>query len=381
MKNMPTVCEKDMCAGCYACVSACTKSAITIKDEVTKYNAYIDLSKCVRCDKCKNVCPNNNHIQLREAIEIKQGWINSGFRESAASGGIATALSEQFIINGGWVCGCIFKEGKFRFAITNRREDLFLFQGSKYIKSNPLDIYKEIEKKISNKEKVLFIGLPCQCAAIKNLIGEKGTLLYTVDLICHGTPSPKLLSSFLRDKKIDIDKVQDIKFRSNNKFCLQVDNKLFQKKGIMDRYTMAYLNKVMYTDNCYKCRYASTLRGTDITLGDSWGNNLDITERKNGVSLIFVQTQKGQDLLDTISESATLLKVDSKKAIDNNEQLRKPCECPSERDDFFREIINGNSFSNTVYKMYKKQCFQEEIEGTIKILIKDLLKRKENSNE
>ena len=381
MKNMPTVCEKNMCAGCYACVSTCTKSAITIKDEVTKYNAYIDLSKCVQCDKCKKMCPNNNPIQLREAIEIKQGWINSSLRESATSGGIATALSEQFIINGGWVCGCIFKEGKFRFAITNRREDLFLFQGSKYVKSNPLDIYKEIEKKISNKEKVLFIGLPCQCAAIKNLIGEKGTLLYTVDLICHGTPSPKLLSSFLRDKKIDIDKVQDIKFRSNNKFCLQVDNKLFQKKGIMDRYTMAYLNKVMYTDNCYKCRYASTLRGTDITLGDSWGNNLDITERKNGVSLIFVQTQKGQDLLDTISESATLLKVDSKKAIDNNEQLRKPCECPSERDDFFREIINGNSFSNTVYKMYKKQCFQEEIEGTIKILIKDLLKRKENSNE
>lgn len=44
---MKTVCAKDMCAGCMACINMCKKSAITIVDDYKTYNAVIDEVKCV----------------------------------------------------------------------------------------------------------------------------------------------------------------------------------------------------------------------------------------------------------------------------------------------------------------------------------------------
>ena len=39
---MKTVCEKDKCTGCIACVDICSKSAIKIVDKLSEYNAVID---------------------------------------------------------------------------------------------------------------------------------------------------------------------------------------------------------------------------------------------------------------------------------------------------------------------------------------------------
>ena len=49
---MKTVCAKDMCAGCMACINMCKKSAITIVDDYKTYNAVIDEVKCVNCGWC-----------------------------------------------------------------------------------------------------------------------------------------------------------------------------------------------------------------------------------------------------------------------------------------------------------------------------------------
>ena len=43
---------------------------------------------------------------------------------------------------------------------------------------------------------MLFIGLPCQVAALNNYIKDKKNL-YTVDLICHGSPSPIILEKYI----------------------------------------------------------------------------------------------------------------------------------------------------------------------------------------
>ena len=53
---MVTVCEKDMCAGCMACIDICPKDAITIRDSLHAYNAVIDTDKCVECTACHKVC-------------------------------------------------------------------------------------------------------------------------------------------------------------------------------------------------------------------------------------------------------------------------------------------------------------------------------------
>ena len=43
---MVTVCEKDQCAGCMACLEVCSKNAINIKDSIKSYNAKLFDSQC-----------------------------------------------------------------------------------------------------------------------------------------------------------------------------------------------------------------------------------------------------------------------------------------------------------------------------------------------
>ena len=79
------------------------------------------------------------------------------------------------------------------------------------MKSNPTGIYKEIKDRLKREEKVLFIGLPCQVAALRNYIStDLSDKLYTIDLICHGTPSPKVLDIFLKQYGLTLSSLKDI---------------------------------------------------------------------------------------------------------------------------------------------------------------------------
>ena len=71
---MKTVCAKDMCAGCMACINMCKKSAITIVDDYKTYNAVIDEVKCVNCGLCEKICPNVKCVEQVNPIFWKEGW-------------------------------------------------------------------------------------------------------------------------------------------------------------------------------------------------------------------------------------------------------------------------------------------------------------------
>ena len=171
---MKTVCSENQCTGCMACLEVCCKGAITIKDQLRNYNAVIDSERCVGCGACHRVCQNNQPVNTTEPIAWYQGWSKSeSQRKASSSGGFAGALTEQFIEDGGVVCSCVFKDGVFGFDFAESKDDVAKFTGSKYVKSNPVGIYKKIRGLLTKGRKVLFIGLPCQVAAVKSFIGEK----------------------------------------------------------------------------------------------------------------------------------------------------------------------------------------------------------------
>lgn len=106
--------------------------------------------------------------------------------------GLATAISEAFVASNGLVCSCAQEGGEFRFHLTSDADYLRRAQGSKYVKSNPLGAYREVREALQGGQRVLFIGLPCQVAAMRNFVGSRlADSLYTIDLICHGSPSPR----------------------------------------------------------------------------------------------------------------------------------------------------------------------------------------------
>ena len=359
---MSTVCKKDECAGCMACVDICSMKAITIDDKRYAYNAQIDDSKCVQCNLCRRVCPSVTYPDyFKEPIEWLQGWsAKDTTRKKGSSGGLASELASTVVELGGCVCSCIFQDGEFLFSMEDENSKLEKFAGSKYIKSNPSGIYKKILEQLKMNRTVLFIGLPCQVAALKNFVNPKlQEKLYTIDLICHGTPSPYFLEVFLKQYDVDLYNLEDIRFREKDCFQVTEKYKSIVTTGVRDHYTTAFLNGLFYTDNCYFCKYARKERISDITLGDSWGSDLPSEEVRKGISLILCQTEKGKDLL---SHSRIITKpVDIDKAILHNHQLKAPSKKTENRDKFFDMIENGKSFNYAVFKCFPKECIKQEI--------------------
>lgn len=360
---MKTVCTTNQCAGCMACVDICPKSAITVQDNLDSYNALIDEKKCIKCNACHNVCQYNYPAQLKKSIAWKQGWASDEIRSKGSSGGLGTAIIKSFIGEHCYVAACCFRKGEFVFDITNNVEDSYEFTGSKYVKSNPEGIYKKVRDRLLHGNRVLFIGLPCQVSSMKNFIGERlQKNLYTIDLICHGSPSPQLLALSMKEYGFDIDKIKNIYFRQNTSFGLMADIRRVVPNRVLDRYLIAFLKGLCYTDNCYNCHYAQAQRAGDITLGDSWGTELK-EEMRNGVSLALCQTEKGIELLNTAG--LTLKDVDLKNAIENNHQLREPSAKPAGREKFFNTLNKTGNFNKAVASVYKKECFKEDLKKTL----------------
>lgn len=350
---MNTVCTINQCTGCSLCVEVCPKNVVSLAKNLDSYNA-IKGDGCISCKLCEKMCPQNSPVKFKEQIQWYQGWaLSDETRSRAASGGVATELARLTVNNGGAVVSCTFKEGDFLFQLAENESELRKFSGSKYIKSNPAGIYKIVKDKIKEKV-VLFIGLPCQVAALTSYLRHVDTNnLITVDLICHGTPSIEYLRLYLAGYKVDLSTLDDIKFRVNDVYSLKASGYKNLHPGIRDLYMMSFLDSVCYTENCYNCQYATLNRVSDITLGDSWGSELPNEEWKKGISLILCQTSKGKDLVETAA--LHLDDVDISKAIDHNHQLRTPSVPKGDRNKFMTVLKSKRNIKSAYIKVFPKQ--------------------------
>ncbi len=358
---MKTVCDLNMCAGCMLCKNICPKDAIKIKDDYMHYNAIIDVKKCVSCSLCETNCPQNTSPSFVAPIWYKQGWSrDEKQRELSSSGGVAYELMRYFLNSGGTVCSCTFSNGLFVFEFASDLDELQKFTGSKYIKSNPNGVYKRIKQLIAKNKKILFIGLPCQTAAVINYVGNTD-YLYTVDLICHGTPSPNVLFDYLKQKNVSLTHNSKLTFRKGQECRLFKDGKPIEG-GTQDNYMTAFLKGLSYTANCYSCKYAQIERATDITIGDSWNSELSKEDKKKGISLILCQTQKGIELVE--NSNIDLFNVDIKKAVNANHQLEYPTIAPKQHEYFLNKVRAGKKIDTLMLKIFPKR----EVKNIVKRL-------------
>lgn len=364
--KIKTVCKLDKCAGCTACVDICPQKAIFIEKSMKSYNAVINEQLCIACNACHIVCPNNSQPETSEPLKWYQGWAKDfEVRANGSSGGVATALSKRIIEEKGIVWSCVFERGDFVFRKVEAIDELSKFAGSKYVKSNPTGAYKMIKSELILKKKVLFIGLPCQVASLKNYVGNALIdNLYTVDVICHGTPSIEMLEKYLLQHNYKLSDLIDIRFRKKMHYQMYEKGsagkyKGIEEEGITDCYLIAFLNGLSYTENCYSCDYAKTARVSDITLGDSWGSNLSNAEKKKGISLILCQSKKGIELIRRAE--IHLESVNVENAILRNYQLMHSPEKPKNRGKFLERLEADEEFDKLIAEYFPRQYRKQKI--------------------
>lgn len=346
--------NKEKCCGCTACGQICPARAITfLPDGEGFFYPEINQSLCVKCGKCKRVCPYDN-ADLGNAPIKTYAMANKNADEllNSSSGGAFIALANAVIKDGGYVCGCVFDEKlKAIHILSADRDTVKKMQGSKYVQSDINGVYTEIREKLEKGVTVLFSGTPCQVDGLNKFLGKAYPNLYTLDLICHGVPSPKLLSFFLADEESGGKKVTDIKFRDKKRngwrscgSITYIYNAKKKTKTISPYnngyYQLYYLLNNVSRPCCYSCRYSNTSRVGDITVGDYW-NIADVLpefDASNGASEMLVNTEKGAELVEKIRGSAIFSETPLEAAVAGNGNLSAPCKMPDSRADIYKKI-------------------------------------------
>ena len=215
------LCDHNQCTVCGACVNICPKQCISYKENIYGFlYPYIDSDLCISCGKCISVCHAINDITKNYPQNAYAVWSNdTEDRRTSTSGGAASVFYKQMLKIGGYCYGATY-DNNLNVVIRGYRDERIIeFKNSKYVHSDMVESYKEIESLLYNNERVIFIGLPCQVAALKTYIKNDYDNLITVDLICHGTPPNKYLAEHIEminsktNKKIDT-----IRFRNDNEY-------------------------------------------------------------------------------------------------------------------------------------------------------------------
>ena len=287
---------------------------------------------CINCGKCIKICPANGGVIFNSPLKAYASWAkDKQEHRTSSSGGIASCLVKKHIDNGGIVYGCAsLPKGEIKHIRISTKEDANLLKGSKYVQSHLGLLFKQIKKDIESGKEVLFIGLPCQIAGLKKFIGKEDERLLTVDLVCHGVPSQKVLFEYLKAKGFERECLDEICFREQSGYYLSVIREgqtVYRKSREKDLFYMAFFDNLFFRDSCYKCNYATGKRCSDITLGDFWGlgkNTPFEYQTEGNVSLVLVNSSKGLQALNNCKDDVFVVERSLQEALDGNKNLRKP---------------------------------------------------------
>lgn len=332
------------CTGCGACANACPKSCIKMTPNENGF-AYpvVDMSLCVNCGKCQKTCPVNHKPANTMEPECYALMAPDEIRLQSSSGGAFTLLANRILEDGGVVAGVGYDENMVvRHMLIDSPDELYRLRGSKYVQSDTGMIYQEIKQLLQNGRKVLFSGTPCQAAGLHNYLGKEYENLITVDLLCHGVPSPRDFKDTISAyKTADIKNVQFRDFKKANDSIFRVDFKngrIFEKRNQNSKFINAFHKNLILRSSCHTCKFNTGMRPADISIGDFWGIDKLYPEMydNQGVSCILINSPHGKAFFDTINmDGVKILKVSKSDIEKGNSVLRHPPVPSKNRERYF----------------------------------------------
>lgn len=375
--------NKAKCCGCYACYNICPQNAIEmVQDENGFYYPKVIEEKCIDCGLCNKVCPISNKTEIKNLLQVFAAYNkDEKIRAESSSGGVFTLLAEKILEKNGVVFGAKFDEN-FNVVHTyvEKKEDLGIFRGSKYVQSKINNTYRKAEEFLKKGRIVLFTGTPCQIEGLKKYLRKEYDNLYTQDLICHGVPSEKVNEKYLKYmEEKNNSKIEKINHRSkmnswkdyNNKIVFK-NKKIYMESHNKDLYMQAFLKNTSLREACYKCVFKKKNRICDITLADFWGVDDILPEMDDdkGTSLVFVNSDKGQKLFKEIQENLIVKKIDFERAIAFNKSMLESATPDKNRDKFFKNL-DKLEFDKLIKKYTFQRSLLRRILGKCKRFIKN----------
>lgn len=341
--------RKQDCCGCTSCASNCPRGCITLAEdrEGFKY-PIVNADACTNCGACEKVCPvqnksNAHRIMLAYAAQIK----DKDVLLASSSGGMFSLLASHTLSKGGVVFGAVWADEHIIHTYIESETELYRMRGSKYAQSDLGSSFQQAHKFLRNGRYVLFTGTPCQIGGLKTFLHKDYDNLLTVDVACHGAPSPKVLSLYMKELKAKYGEDTQLDFRSKTEgwqdykvTAFSGDKHFFYENQKENIFMRGFLHELYSRPSCHECVFKVFQSQSDITLADFWGikDVLPELDSYNGVSLVLIHTDKGRITTESLSTRMNLHAVETSVALRQNGALLHSEEAHPQRRDFFDRI-------------------------------------------
>lgn len=252
-----------------------------------------------------------------------------------SSGGMASCLAEIFLERNAIVYGVAYANDfkSARYVRVDDKKNLDQIRGTKYVETikrvEGVSVYELVADDLKNENTVLFFGLGCDIGAVRSYVKKNHICddkLYLVDILCHGPLPAKVLEKY-------IDQLEK-EFQSKvTTFEMKKKVTGWTQPYIYARFENGRRYQALFSETdfgiafykvarppCTECKFKGNDHMGDLCIGDYWGVNAKMEAwNPNGVSVMLVQTPKGNTLLEMMDDRFVLSPADFEFVVAHNQ--------------------------------------------------------------
>lgn len=319
MKDVESIYKMRLCIGCGICESIAGRQNIRLRlDDDGFFRPHrLGIVEDFWAD-IRNVCPALSVRQPEKGGTAQEKlWgpiqkslvgfaVDEQIRYLSSSGGVITAL----------LC-CLLDSGEISAAVhvgksetdpshnetgvSRNKTDILRRAGSRYSPSSPLTVIRELLE--NRKERIAFVGRPCDTAALYAFLSFhpefRNQVVYLISFFCAGTPSQKGTIELLSRLGVEPANLKDFWYRGHG-WPGETTAVLLNDTTKTMNYNESWGN-ILNRHLHLRCKVCPDGMGSfaDITCGDAWWefDGLPSFEEKPGQSLTLARTSHGDRAL------------------------------------------------------------------------------------